>query len=94
MFCGYCGVMKRTDNLRSHCRQIHGEEIKALAKVETPKTPQYCNWKSYVDSYPNITAPKDFTVELWRRPDDLSTVLKDLSETRHPSTKNRGEQKA
>ena len=52
IFCGYCGIDKRVDNLERHCRGIHNGHAIALGQGEEVKMPEYSNWEEYITKYP------------------------------------------
>ena len=54
MFCGYCGIAQRTDNLEDHCLKAHKDKEWALKASETPLSPKYSNWKEHIAEYPAI----------------------------------------
>ena len=59
LLCGYCGMVKRSDNLAEHCEKTHNDEFLALKPDERPKTPEYSNWKAYAEEYPSTEPVKN-----------------------------------
>ena len=66
MFCAFCGVDKRTDQLERHCQSVHNEQAAALSPYEEVKMPEYENWEAYISKFPQVEGLKKFPAKVWR----------------------------
>ena len=94
LFCGYCGIVQRSDNLKAHCKKNHNDEFLALKPNEKPKVPMYKNWLSYVEEYPKIKGDRDLLAIDWWRIDGPYHNQCSQTEKKLDNKKNRGEKKA
>ena len=60
VFCPWCGVPKRSDNLERHCNSIHNENASAYKLGEEIKMPEFENWDEVIRLYPSMEGiPKE-----------------------------------
>ena len=66
MFCPWCGVAKRSDNLERHCNSVHNENASAYKKGEEIKMPEFENWDEVIRLYPSMEGIPKEPRQVWR----------------------------
>ena len=94
IFCGYCGIVQKTDKANDHCRNIHNDKFRALKPNEKPNEPAYLNWESFIKDFPNTEPIRDPDAITYRKADDLGLLLEAHPKKLLEETRNRGEKKA
>ena len=64
LFCYHCCKAVKSNKLKSHYRQLHGTEPRALRQNETPVNPIYMNRKELTRNYLNTKPIRDLSVRI------------------------------
>ena len=75
VFCYYCSVAQRIDNIKRHCRDCHNDVARPLDVGETPLQPIIENWKIFTDDYPNAKAILNEKAEIYKKPNEDSSSV-------------------
>jgi hypothetical protein len=94
LFCGYCGSVKRSDNLEAHCQSVHNDCVWALRENEKPKAPCFVNWKEYIEQYPCHRGTMDIGAKIYKKRNVCGSLFPMMMPQHQPKESNRSEKKA